>query len=194
MDLTSIRTQQNKVKLSFFAEDTLCYILGSYYNHWHGYELKEKKWKHLLKKLVSKLEIAIKQNLTTDHVHLENIKSKLNRIQDNIKEKDNTDPEIIFALFSLCFELLGDLPSNGNHRFGNKEKHFDLSLRRSLHYIQSHLQKVRVIFQSANYAPFNEFYSYDDISSKLYLEFSSKPEKFLDWYKAEYPKLYSKLF
>ena len=133
LDLTSIRTTDNKVKLSFFAEDSLRYILGSYYDRWHGYTLNEKEWKHLLDKLISKIEIAINLNLSTDGIHREDIEFYLDSLKRNIKDKTNTDPEIIIALVDLCFELLGGMPDNTNNKHANKEKHFNLKNKRSLY-------------------------------------------------------------
>jgi hypothetical protein len=193
-NLTSFRTKENKVSVSFFAEDMLRYILGSYYNHLHGAELSERQWKHILKKLLSKIEWAIENNLYTDGIHKKKIDFQLNCLKQSVEDKDNTDPEIVIALISLCFELIGSLPDNRDRLHANKKGHFKLSRRRSIQYIQYPRQKVSVIIDSSWYEPFKDFYTYNDILSKFALEFSNNALNFLSWYKAEYPKLYAMLF
>ena len=194
LDLTSIRTSDNKIKLSFFAEDTLRYILGSYYTNWHGCELKEKEWKHILRKLSTKLEIAIKRNITTDFIHSKQLRDSLEGIKRKINESNNSDPDIIMALVALCFHLIGDLPNNTDKKYANKEKYFDLADKRSLLFLQNKKQKIKVILESSKYVPFSNFYTYDDLISKFYSKFSSDPQPFIDWYKSEYPELYAKIF
>jgi len=194
LDITSTRTSNNKIKLSFFAEDMLRYILGSYYTNWHGYELKEKEWKYILHKLCAKLEIAIKRNITTDFIHGEHLRESLESIKRKINEKNNSDPDIIMALVGLCFYLIGDFPNNTDKKHANKEKYFDLADKRSLLFLQDKKQKIKVILESSRHAPFSNFYTYDDLISKFYLDFESKPQLFIDWYKAEYPQLYAKIF
>lgn len=194
LDIISTRTTDNKIKLSFFAEDTLRYILGSFYTNWHGYKLKEKDWQHVLNKLLSKLEIAVKRNVTTDYIHAEQIREQFENAKRKINEKVNSDPDIIMALFRLCFVLIGDLPNNTDIRYANKNKYFDLNVKRSLHFLQNKNQKIKVILESSKYEPFNKFYTYDDLISKLYLKFKSEPESFIDWYKSEYSQLYAKIF
>lgn len=194
LDTTSKRTTTNKVRLSFFAEDTLRFILGGFYTNWHGYELTEREWKHILKKLLSKIEIAIKRNLSTDYLHRKKIKFKLDCMRRSINHKGNTDPEHIIALSGLCFELLGGLPDNRERKHASKEQYFDLSPMRSVHFIQSLGQKVRVIFESAWHEPFRNFYSYNDIFEKFWSDFGGKPQAFVDWYKSQYPELYAMLF
>jgi len=193
-DIISKRTATNKVKLSFFAEDMLRYILGGYYTNWHGYELTEREWKHLLNKLVSKIEIAIEVNLITDHIHSKRINFQLECMKRCLAEKDNTDPEHVIALIGLCFELLGGLPDNRQRKHANKKKYFDLSAKRSVHLMQSPRQKVRVILESARHEPFKDYYSHDDIHDKFYLDFGCRSQEFIGWYKTEFPQLYAKLF
>lgn len=65
-----------------------------------------RKWKKILKKLSKKLKIAIRKNIGTDDIHLQKISWKLDRIYSGIEAKVNTDPQIVIALFSLCFELI----------------------------------------------------------------------------------------
>ncbi len=193
-DLISTRTKDNKVKLSFFAEDMLRDILGSYYNRWHGHELTEKEWKHILKKISSKLTIAIKRNINTDYIHSEQLQNSLEHINRNIKDKINSDTDIILALVGLCFQLIGDLPNNSDKKHATNEKLFDLDTKRSIYYLQNNKQKMKLILDSANHTPFNDYYSYDDLMSKLYLDFNSNPRRFNEWYKSEYPKLYAMIF
>jgi hypothetical protein len=193
-DITSKRTETNKVKLSFFAEDMLRHILGNYYTNWHGYELTEREWKHILSKLVAKMEIAIEVNLLTDNIHYKRINFQLDCMKGCLSEKGNADPEHVIALIGLCFELLGGLPDNRRRKHANKKNYFDLSAKRSVHFIQSLRQKARVILQSAWYEPFKDFYSHGDIHDKYYLDFGCRSQEFIDWYKTEFPQLYAKLF
>jgi len=193
-NLTSFRTEENKVSVSFFAEDMLRYILGSYYNHLHGTELSERRWKHIIGKLLTKIEWAIDVNLYTDGIHKNKIDFQFNCLKQSAKQKENTDPEIIIALISLRFELIGSLPDNRDRLHANNKSHFNLSKRRSIQYIQNYSQKVSVIIDSSWYKPYKDFYTYNEILSKYALECSSNARDFLNWYKTEYPKLYSMLF
>lgn len=193
-DIISKRTVKNKVKLSFFAEDMLRKILGGYYTNWHGYELTEREWKRILRKLVAKIEIAIEANILTDHIHRKRITFQLECMKRCLAEKGNTDPENIIALISLCFELIGGLPDNRQRQHANKKNYFDLSAKRSVHFLQSLRQKVSVILESAWHDPFKDFYSHDDLHDKFYLDFGCRSQEFVEWYKAEFPKLYAKLF
>lgn len=172
----------------------LRHVLGSYYDHCHGGELSEKRWKHILNKLVNKIDWAIEINLLTDGLHKKKIRYKLDNLKRCISNKENTDPEIIISLVSLCFELIGSLPDNRAHIHANKKSYFNLSGNRSIHYIQSPDQKVRVILDSASYEPFNAHYSYNEMISKYYTEFSNNAQRFLVWYKSQFPQLYSILF
>jgi len=193
-NITSFRTKENKVSVSFFAEDMLRYILGSYYNHLHGAELSEKRWKHIIEKLLTKIEWTIDLNLYTDGEHKSDIEFQLNCLKRSVKETENTDPEIIIALISLCFELIGSLPDNRGRLHANNRSHFNLSRKRSIQYIQNPSQKVSVIIDSSRDEPYKNFYTLDSIVKKYALEFSRNAREFLDWYKTEYPKLYSMLF
>jgi hypothetical protein len=193
-DIISKRTAAKKVKLSFFAEDMLRKILGSYYTNWHGYELSEREWKSLLKKLVSKIGMAIEVNVVTDYIHFKQINLQLECIKRCITEKDNTDPENIIALIGLCFELLGGLPDNKHRKYANKERYFDSSIKRSMHFIQNPSQKARVILESAWYEPFKNYYSHDVIHDKFFLDFGCVSQDFINWYKAEFSQLYATLF
>ena len=193
-DIISIRNAKNSAKISFFAEDILRNILGDYYTNWHGYELKEREWKALLEKLCSKIEIAVKQNIRTDYIHSERIKYYVESIRRSIVDKRNTDPEIIFALIGLSFELLGGLPENKRRNHANKIRYFDLTSKRSIKILQNEKQKVNVILESSWYKPFSEHYTIENIADKYHSFFSSDAEEFLQWYKNEFPQLYAKLF
>ena len=86
------------------------------------------------------------------------------------------------------------MPNNTKYRHANKEKHFNLTNKRSIHYLQDARQKSRVVLKSAGRSPFNKFYNYDDLISKLGLEFKGNHKAFIEWYKSQYPKLYAKIF
>ncbi len=193
-DIITKRTAKNKIKLSFFAEDMLRRILGGYYTNWHGYELTEKQWKYVLRKLLMKIEIAIEANIVTDHIHHNRIAFQLGCMKRCLIEEGNTDPENVIALIGLCFELIGDLPDNRHRKHANKKEYFSLSDKRTVHFLQSIRQKVNIILESAWYEPFKDYYSHGDLHDKFRLDFGCRPREFVEWYKTEFPKLYTKLF
>jgi len=192
MDLDlSKRNTKGLVSLSIPAEDILRSLLGSRYNHIHGVQLDENRWKRILANLEKTLRKSIDANTETDAIHKAEIDRYLGIIHSAVNSQENTDPDILLTLVGICFELLGGLLDNRSKRIiNNHPNNFRTNRMRSIHYTQSKVQKCRVIMRSALYEVFKKYYS----KNRLESNFNGDTEKFIDWFKKMYPEAYAKLF
>jgi hypothetical protein len=188
------RRKDGRINVAVHTEDDLRYVLGGYYDQCHSRSFNETEWKKIVRKLVGKLEIAIKRNVDTDRVHKQDISRHVRLIREAVSAKPMAEPQVIVKLICLAFELMGEMPCNKRVEHAREERYFDLNRHRTVRYFQTPRQKAKLIVHCAEVGRFKKVYGKDDIESKWYGEFDQDPVRFLDWYKTTYPKLYAELF
>jgi hypothetical protein len=160
VDPLSSRDERGRVRLSMIAESLLMSLLGSRYYPIHGAWLKAKKWNKILRRLVEVLERSIDVSLDTDLPHQAEIKRYLYIAKSSLDKKDNTDPEVLLAFLGICFELMGGLPDNRRKVSVNKHpNNYRTDAFRTVHYVRTSAQKVRLIMLSARREDFKQHYS-----------------------------------
>jgi hypothetical protein len=186
------RNKKTYMQVPIYTEDVARYILGSYYNYLHSNLLTEKKWKHIVTMLVSKLELAVELNVQTDTYHRDDIQRHLRCLRYALKEKQLAEPHCIIALIALCFELLGGSPYNADMKHARWKRDFFLRRFRRLHYIQDDMDKVRLIQHCGRLEEFRKVVDPDVVDDHFRKLRTFR--KCLEWYESEYPALYCKLF
>ena len=189
----SRRIDNKKIELSIISEDIFRYLFGHRYNHIHGLK-NDKRWRELLKKLLGTIELSIEKNVLTDSLHKKKIYKYLNIAKKSCLSNANEDIEIIMCLIAIIFELIGGLPDYRQSRSVKRKYNYYLNRFRIVHYTQSFSQKVNVVFEAAKYSPFKEELCEIDLYEILYEQCMGDTKKFIDWFKNEFPILYSKLF
>ncbi|MFN0158834.1 MAG: hypothetical protein ACKVRP_12275 [Bacteroidota bacterium] len=104
---------------------------------------------------------------------------------------EQTDPEVLMALFGLCFELVGGLPDNRSKRIVKIDSHnFRQGRFRTAFYTHDVLQKYKLIMRSALNEEFKRFYSIDDLED----HFKGDIRDFVEWFRQTHPTAYALLF
>ena len=99
----------------------------------HGNQ-RQKTWKKLLKRIIKIVRKTIELNVCSDNFHKIRLNYHLESMEEANKSKNNVDPQIIFSLIGIIFELIGNEPNYcGRSRLTRKDD-FVLNKLRSLHY------------------------------------------------------------
>jgi len=192
MNIHSKRTDNNTVDISIITEDLFRHLFGYTYDNLHGSK-NEKKWRHLLNKLIEITEVSIEKNVNSDSFHLSKIERYLSIAKSCMKSKENEEIEIIISLFGIIFQLLGCLPNYSDKKTVQRKNNYYLRNFRTLNYTQSSVQKVNLIFHISNYK-YKEELKDIDLYEVFYQEYHGNTIKFLSWFKENYPRIYVELF
>lgn len=189
--LLTYRRPNGSVNVSSGVGDDLWHLLGKYYLNSSSYTTYDRReWKQTMNKLVKKLEIAFRRNVDTDAIHRKKVDRHLRMFQSAVDKGPEAEPQAIVQLACLAFELMGGMPDNRKVEHATHESDFDLKRFRTVRYLQTPGQKARLILDTAGWDMFKDDYSRDEIEGEYY----GRPEKFLAWYKENFPKAYVKLF
>lgn len=190
--LLAYRRDNGSINVPAFITDDLWHILGKFYSQSSSSTpYKALKWKTAMKKLITKLEIAIKRNVDTDAIHRQKIDRHVRLVKKAIHAGTEAEPQVIAELLFLAFELIGGMPKNTEVEHASKKSYFDLRRHRTIHYLQSPEQKARLILDTSGWKMFNEHYSISEIEDEYY---GKDKVKFLEWFKQKHPAVYAKLF
>lgn len=190
--LLAYRRDDGSINVPAFITDDLWRVLGKFYSQSSSSTpYSASKWKRAMKKLITKLEIAIKRNVDTDAIHRQSIERHVRLVKEAIHAGTEAEPQVIAEVLFLAFELIGGMPKNTEVEHASKESYFDLRRHRTIHYLQSPKQKARLIFDTAGWKIFNKHYSRREIED----QYSGKDSvKFLAWFKQTHPAAYAMLF
>lgn len=190
--LRAYRRSDGSVNVPAFISDDLWHVLGSFYSQSSSRTTYDAdKWKNAMKKLVRKVEIAIKRNIDTDAIHRGRIDRHIRRIKEAIDAGQESELQAIAELLFLTFELMGGMPNNREVKHATKEGYFDLRRHRTVHYLQSPAQKAALVLDAAEWGMFKEHLSVRDIADQYW---GKDKVKFLAWFKEKYPAVYAQLF
>lgn len=189
----SIRQSMKAVEISLSSEVFLCRLFGRPMAYIHGVK-NEKKWKKITRRILSILTKAIQKNFHSDGFHKFCVNQYLWQLEKACKSRENTDIEIILSLTGMVLELLGGVPNYTGRKALNRKDDYLLSGFRELHFSQTLYQKVWTIVEAARYRPYYDHHKSEDLFQRYVTEYNGDPEGFLDWYKKEYPEVYSQIF
>ena len=190
----SIRIDMKTVDISVSSELSLCRLFGNPMRSIHDGKKKQRTWKKVIKKITAGLKKSIAINVNSDDFHKWRLDQHIEQLEYACKSKNNVDPEIIITLTNIIFDLLGGIPDYSGRTSLNKKTDFTLNEFRSLNYVQTPYQKVCTILEASKYPPFSDHHEYEALFQEYITNFNDNPNGFLNWYKAEYPNNYIKLF
>lgn len=157
------------------------------------------QWRRSLKKLVEELFRYTEANIATDDAHWFMLLSCFAAANESLKEPDFW-PGYTEAITRLSLLLLGDYPDHRKRKVGKKRAdHYLLSHHRSLHFLQSADQRLRVLFaahalRSVGYPELST--SPRDALSAFRAEhgYAAGYREFFRWYKLHYAQDYALVF
>lgn len=180
------KNADDRIKLSFGIESLHSNLIASRHKILHDKTISKSEWKALVTKLIDKLDITIKNSITSDGLHLDQINYSMETIKESCKGFYKYQPNIIAELIRLSFLLVGGVP---NLIEGSRCNSQYVSRRcRTVKYQQNLRQKARVILDYAH--TIRKFDEFDD----KYNHFFHDAKKFIEWVKEKQPELYCKLF
>jgi hypothetical protein len=152
------------------------------------------EWKRTLRKVLSELDRYLATNIVTDDWHLLMLHEALAGADMSLQSEDFW-PAYAEGITRMALILMGDYPDHRNYKGGgNKENHYRLSQERSVHYTQTPSQKLRTLLD-AHAAGLLKAPPMDVLRT-FRNQFGSKPgyDKFLKWYRKNYPEDYTAVF
>ena len=156
-----------------------------------------------LRKIYTKIINSIKRSIILNLTELDNYhKNRLIKHCDDtmlgIKKTTNINRiniNIIGFYTKLTFQLLGDLPDNWNNIKTANNSCWKFDKHRKIIYLSNNEQKTFIILDSfKDYAKELSPISEDELWNKLNYEFLNNYNKFIEWFKIEFPLVYIKLF
>jgi hypothetical protein len=157
------------------------------------------QWRRTLKKVLDEVFRYTEANIDTDETHWFMILSCFAAANESLKESQFW-PSYAEAITRLSLLLLGDYPDHRKRTSGKKKSdHYKLSRHRSLHYLQSEDQRLKVLF--AAHALRNVGFPSLSVPPREALSefraevgYSTDYRQFMRWYKSHYPNDYALLF
>ena len=187
------RRDMDHVEFSIPDEDFLLRLFGQSMLNIHGVK-NQKTWKKIQNKIQFVLDKAIKNNLQSDGFHAAAIQHFLDTMKTVCNSNGNADIQMILSLTGIVLELLGRVPDYTNRRALNRNDDYYLTSFRSLIYNQTPYQKMRTIIEAARRRPYSKYHKSEDLYQTYVINYNGDAMGFLEWYKAEYPKVYCQLF
>jgi hypothetical protein len=188
----SKRIDAKFIDLSIPFESFLWKLFGKRMINIHG-RCSEHRWKSYLSKIGRSIEKSIELNIISDNFHKNQLYLHAAYIRELSKSKEIIDPEIVYHLTAIIFQLLGGSPDHRDRSVVNQRDDYILRHMRTLYYSQTLPQKAKTILMASKCKPFSDYHKYDELEDKYY-EFSRNSEEFINWYKDKYPKAYLKIF
>jgi hypothetical protein len=156
----------------------------------------ETEWRRILKKLLDELYVYASENVQTDEMHWLMICTAFAAANESLKQ-EYFWPGFVEGLVRLSVLLLGDYPDHRKRKGGRKrEAHYQLNLHRTLHYSQTGIQRVRVLY-AAKRLGFPELSTSPTDAMSRFRDahgYSASHRKFIEWYRVNYPHDYALLF
>ena len=154
----------------------------------------EKAWKHVIRRLTSAIGKSIEKNVLSDGFHKSRLRSYIDKLEQLGKSKHIVDPEVVYCMSAIIFELLGGMPDYRRRRIINRRDDYVLDNMRTVIYSQSNSQKVATILEDSKYGPFSKPHKSIDLLNIFYDQYIGNPISFIEWYKDTYPQSYMRLF
>jgi len=168
--------------------------------NYHGYvgSVGKTTWKKDMQKIIKYIKKTILLNVHSDNYH----KSKLMRICDELTEKikkskriEEVNILIIQEFTRLIFNLLGNMPDHWRRRQPYKDLYWTFDGHRSLCYTQNTAQKVGLILSLEFHGEIDiALEEYNSLNEVLGFKFRNDKDKFLSWFKKNYPSQYCDMF
>jgi hypothetical protein len=172
-------------------ENFLSSVLTKKNYHWTVWHRTFSEWKIIHKKLINYLKSVIDKNIISDNSHIKQLEYLIIQYEENIKKSKTFDllnVQTLKYLYMIIFVIIWDTPNNWFKKPQSKNKVFNKC--RTIFYKQDIEQKIEVIQKEM---PKYSTLSSDDIWEKRKY-FWLNSEKFMKWFKLEYPKIYCELF
>lgn len=189
----------NTVYLDVGFEHLLNRVFGR--NRYHGAAGNHDKtsWKNILTKLFTSLEKHIDANIQDDIEQENKLKQNIDTMKSVLHRNESINELNIHSvrvLFDICFQLLGDKIDNTDKKIVNHSSHYKLDKKRTITYHSNNLQKFKIVCSKAGTAKFLDagFPNKNDLWDLYLDEMNNNPDKFIKWFKDEYPNLYLTLF
>lgn len=156
-------------------------------------------WLKTILKVLSSIEKAINQSIETNDINHKNELSFLcYKTKENVEKASNINSinlEVISGLVKIIFILLGQMPNNWFKKIVNRPDSWKLNDFRTIIYTQNYTQKANLIIYLSDKSAYNEGLPHkNDLNLILYKDFQNNNQKFVDWFKQNYPNNYLKMF
>lgn len=170
-------------------------------NRYHGYagEMRKTEWKNILKKLFNSLEKHIEANIQDDPDQVQELKKNIKLIKSTLRKNKTINEMTVSSLrvlFDISFQLLGDKIDNRDKSIVNHKSHYKLNQKRTLNYNSDSLQNFWKIYDKAGTAQYLDagFPDKRRLIDLFRTKFKNNSDKFLEWFKVNYPDLYIQSF
>ena len=179
------------------------YLLSSLFGkrRYHGFVGLHtfKIWKKHIIKLIGAIQKSITVNVdSTDELNKKTLIRICERAIGEIKRAkriENINMAMIECLTRLVFELMGGIPDHWDYKAVNRSEHWKLDHYRKLTYTQTTKQKACLILSLADKQPYgSQLPSYRDLGQKLWRDFRGNANEFVQWFKQNYPAVYTDVF
>lgn len=180
--------------LSF--EYLMTFLFGE--QNYHGYvgSVERTTWKKDMQKIARYIKKAIQLNVHSDNYH----RSKLIQICEELTEKikksnkiEEINILIIQEFTKIIFNLIGNMPNHRRSKRPYNDSYWKFYGHRNLVYTQNTTQKVWLILSLGSKIDI-ALKEYDSLNEVFYFKFRSNKEKFLSWFKKNYPNQYCEIF
>ncbi len=184
------------VPLSY--EYMMSHLFGKHHYHGHVGSHSKSSWKKDLRKINKYIEKSININVQTDSYH----KGMLLYLCDCLDEKvskaksiNEINVSFVETYVRLIFTLLGNFPDHWRRKAPYADRFWELDGHRSLSFSQTDEQKAALVINLVDIKKaINVELEGHENMHEAFWACNSNPTKFINWLKAEHPRVYCEIF
>jgi hypothetical protein len=159
---------------------------------------KVSSWKRYRLNIVKAVRNSILVNLdTADELHKNKPLELCDQASQSIREtgeKDRLNLLAIEYLIRVIFELMGRMPNHWSMKAVNRLEDWKADTFRKLTYVQTTKQKVELILSLPCMDKYRTRFAHEWELSKKLRHLKDDGDRFVKWFKREYPDIYVEIF
>lgn len=148
-------------------------------------------------KLLAELDRYQRANIRTDGLHELQLAAALASAHESVSNDEEFWPAVVEGLVRYALALMGDWPDHHKRQRGRRTTdHYELGRHRSITYRQNTHQCFLTLYRAVDTKAFGTRTPMWQLMSAYYSQFGYGKDdlKRLEWFRREYPEIYSRIF
>jgi hypothetical protein len=192
-----VHLEEDTISTDLDFEYLLSGLFGKANCHGQSGHLDVQAWRSQLARIVHALGTSVRQTVQGDDRHRDQVVKLCREAEAKLQGLTHTKTLSVWAVYYLtriAFSLVGQMPRHWDSKSTSNPQSWQLTDYRTLHYTRTVAQRAKWV-QDLGDEPDKPqgMSSRNDLLHSFYEQCGSDPERFLDWFKKTYPKVYSDL-